>query len=181
MKKTIITISSLVIILLACNQSDKNTGPKDENLQNLLNNDSSGNTSPAVTNATTIDNTPPVISFTDTSTNINDVWVLDSINGKALNMANFQFGTPYFEFNTGEKKIKGHTGCNSFEGSATVADDKIEFGQLAGPKNSCKNMDFEKNFQKNISGKTVPYSFQSGKLILNTGGKNYITFRRIMH
>jgi len=166
--KILSVIVCVCVLISACNQSgnEYNAEQKDTSISNLLNPVSS-------------DTTPPIIVFSDTSTNLNDTWVLDSLNSKPLNKDNFSMGLPYFEFNTDSSSVTGFTGCNGFDGKIKIENNKLVFGEITFAKATCKNMDFEKSIKKNISGKSVSYNFDSGKLRLFTGSKSYITFRRI--
>lgn len=166
--KTIIISLVTVIIILACNQSDNKETNTDPVVTDLMTNTSDTNSIP-----------PTFIEAVDTSTSVSDIWVLEGVNGKPLDSTEFNQGTPYFDINTSENKINGHTGCNGVTGTITVSDDKIKFSQLITTKMACPKMNFEKLIQKSLSGKSVAYTVKEGRLELKPNQQTSIVLRRI--
>ena len=114
-----------------------------------------------------------------TSGNLQDVWVLDSINNKAPDSNQFARGTPYFDINLDKKTITGHTGCNGLNGKLNVEGEKIRFDSLVVAKEVCNDKGFEKKLLSGFrSGKTT-YKIMNDKLRLHVGTGSEFIFRRI--
>lgn len=162
----------LVYILLicfagfACNQAKKDTNTPDPGASNILspNPDNNPLTPPAATSPTT--------------TGIYDIWVLDSINNKPVNPADYTGGTPYIEFTPADSGFNAHSGCNSFTGKAAITETSFKINQLKISKNKCKNPALESLFVKALSDKKAGYKIENNKLYLSAGSAVH-TFRRI--
>lgn len=113
------------------------------------------------------------------STNLQDIWVLDSINNDPMLPEQFSHGTPYMELDTAANIAKGHTGCNSFNSSLKINGNKITFEKLVALKQVCNDKGFEKNFLKGLRSGNVTYKILNDKLYLNTGLNSVYVFRRI--
>jgi heat shock protein HslJ len=147
------------ICTASCNQS--------ENKDNQV----TTNTSMTESSLTVSTNTAP-------STNIQDIWVLDSINHKAPDSNYFAHGTPYFDFNLDKKTISGHTGCNGLNGKLNVQGEKLIFDSLAVSKGICKDKGFEKKLLKAFNN-GVTYKVSNDKLYMNIEPGTVYIFRRI--
>lgn len=114
-----------------------------------------------------------------TSGNLQDIWVLDSINNKAPDSNQFSRGTPYLDFNLDKKTITGHTGCNGLNGKLKAEGEKIRFDSLVVAKEVCSDKGFEKKLLSGFrSGKTT-YKIINDKLYLSVGAGSEFIFRRI--
>ena len=153
---------SLFVVLvclfaIACNQSD------DKDLGTATNTtESSISVSPTPT----------------TSTNIQDIWVLDSINNKVLDPNLFSHGTPYFDFNLDKKTFSGHTGCNGINGKLSEVSGKLVFDSLQFSKEVCKDKGFEKKLLKAFKS-GVTYNILNDKLYMNIDPGTVYIFRKI--
>jgi len=56
---------------------------------------------------------------------LHDIWVVQSINGKAYSRAEGQDLHPTLEIYLSEKRFLGNTGCNNMNGTMNVEGDKI--------------------------------------------------------
>ena len=112
------------------------------------------------------------------STNIQDIWVLDSINNKAPDSNYFSHGTPYFDFNPDKKTFSGHTGCNGINGKLSEVDGKLVFDSLQFSKEVCKDKGFEKKLLKAFK-KGVTYNILNDHLYMNIETGTVYVFRRI--
>ena len=129
------------------------------------------------TNATTTESTLGNANITS-STNIQDIWVLDSINNIAPDSNYFSHGTPYFDFNLDKKTISGHTGCNGLNGKVNVQDNKLTFDSLDVAKDVCKDKGFEKKLLKAFKN-GVSYTVSNDKMYMNIEPGTVYIFRRI--
>lgn len=159
------TTRSLFVILtcvcaMACNQSEDN-----------------GTSETAISTSTTessVSSSPTPAS----STSLQDIWVLDSINNIAPDSNYFSHGTPYFDFNLDKRSFSGHTGCNGINGKISEGSGKLVFDSLQFSKEVCKDKGFEKKLLKAFkSGLT--YNILNDKLYMNIDAGTVYVFRRI--
>lgn len=133
---------------------------------------------------------PPVDAGTSTSTasaidnpnvveTLQQAWVLDSINGKAIVPADFQFGTPYMDISLDNKTLKGHAGCNGINGKISVNGKKVKVEDLVTTKIACKNSSFENGFLKTLRSSSLTYEIKVGSLYLKSSGSQTYIFRKI--
>ena len=110
---------------------------------------------------------------------LHDIWVLEKINDKTFKSADFIKGLPLLELNLTGKKVLGHTGCNNLNGSLEVLSDKLIFGRRISTRLACTNMDFENSYINSLSGRTVGYNIQPGKLYLQIANDSMFTYRKV--
>ena len=130
------------------------------------------------TSASTIESPIPISPTPTTSTNIQDIWVLDSINNTAPDSNYFSHGTPYFDFNLDKKTFSGHTGCNGINGKLSEVSGKLVFDSLQFSKGVCKDKGFEKKLLKAFN-KAVRYTILNDMLYMNIDPSTVYVFRRI--
>ena len=130
------------------------------------------------TSTSTTESLIPISPTPTTSTNIQDIWVLDSINNTAPDSNYFSHGTPYFDFNLDKKTFSGHTGCNGINGKLSEVSGKLVFDSLQFSKEVCKDKGFEKKLLKAFN-KAVSYTILNDMLYMNIDPKTIYVFRRI--
>ena len=148
------------VCAIACNQSEDKNIPE-----------TATSTSTTESSITISPNPPP-------STGIQDIWVLDSINNKALDLVYFKHGTPYFDFNLDKKTFSGHTGCNGINGKLSEVSGKLVFDSLQFSREICKDNGFEKKLLKGFKS-GVTYNILNDKLYMNIDPTTVYIFRRI--
>ena len=154
--KRSLSIVLACVFVIACNQSE------DKDATATSTTESSLPTSPSPT----------------TSTTVQDIWVLDSLNNKAPDSNYFSHGTPYFDFNLDKKTFSGHTGCNGINGKLNEVNGKLVFDSLQFSTEVCKDKGFEKALLKAFrSG--VKYNIVNDRLYMNIEPKTVYVFRRI--
>lgn len=134
---------------------------------------------PTSTNAAETPLTVPSNPTQTTSGNLQDIWVLDSINNKTPDSNQFTRGTPYFDLNLDKKTITGHTGCNGLNGKLKVEGEKIKFDSLVIAKAVCSDKGFEKKLLSGFRSGNTTYKIINDKLYLNVGAGSDLIFRRI--
>ncbi len=109
---------------------------------------------------------------------INDIWVLEAVEGEAINPSR-KGKIPRIEFNVAKMKIMGTDGCNNFIGSIKKLETKaIEFGPIAGTKKLCPSMKIPDKFNSLLS-KTAAYKIEKNKLaLLDASGKVLFSFKK---
>ena len=146
--------------------------------------DTADEANPQTATVTSTDTAPLIVpdgAPSASSTTIYDMWVLDSINGKAPDSGYFALGSPYFEFNAEKNTISGFTGCNGINGKINVKNQRVTFDSLIVSSQACrgKGKEFEKRLLTGFkSGKTT-YTIQNEKLYLNLGTGSSIILRKI--
>ena len=144
------------VCAIACNQSEDNETPV------------------TVTSTSTTEISPNPTS----TTSIQDIWVLDSINNKVPDSNYFSHGTPYFDFNLDKKTFSGHTGCNGINGKLSEESGKLVFDSLQFSKEVCKDKGFEKKLLKAFNS-GVTYKILTDKLYMNIEPGTVYVFRKI--
>jgi heat shock protein HslJ len=141
----------------------------------------SGDDTNSSTNAPTGTDISPITPADNptTTTTIQDIWVIDSINKKAPDSNYFSHGTPYFDFNLEKNTVNGHTGCNGVTGKVKTEGERLIFDSLVITNQTCKDKSFENKLLKGFrSGKTT-YQIQNEKLYLKVDPNNEYIFRKI--
>ena len=158
--KNIFSLILVCFIVLACNQSAN----KDDNANKIgIDTSAAASSLPAPRSAT-----------------LHDIWVLDSINNKPMDPADYSHGTPYFNFDLEKKTVTGHTGCNGVSGSLKVKEEKISFDSLVFAKQACKNdKGFEKKIVRGFKRGNLGYKILNDILYLNIEPGSVFIFRRI--
>lgn len=129
----------------------------------------------------TTQTTPPAkqIEPTPASVRINDIWVLETLNGFALEKDSFNSEKPRIEINTKEKMYFGYSGCNNIHGKLELTETAIHF--LPGPMThkACIEGNIEPAFINALLS-SATYTIGNGKLNLkNAEGKLVCVFRKV--
>ena len=81
---------------------------------------------------------------------LNDIWALESIDGKIVKAEDFKNGLPYLEMKIKEMKYMGKTGCNNLFGTFEATNETIKFGPAAMTKMMCPG-NYEQDFVKALN------------------------------
>ena len=81
---------------------------------------------------------------------LNDIWALESIDGKQVKAEDFMKGVPYLEFHIKDMKYMGKTGCNNLFGTFEATNETIKFGSAAMTKMMCPG-NYEQDFVKALN------------------------------
>ena len=84
---------------------------------------------------------------------LNDIWVLESLNGKLLDpvQLNDPSGLPQLEIHVGEMKYNGNDGCNNYFGGLIELDENtLRFGIGAGTRMMCQRMEIPDEFNRTL-------------------------------
>ena len=110
---------------------------------------------------------------------LHDIWALESIRGRKVDIREGQGERPYLEFHTGDNRILGKTTCNSINGGAEVMGDKIQIKPLAVTMMGCPNHELEAEFLKELAPGTLSYRIDAGRLYLSRDGKEAMVLRKV--
>ncbi len=110
---------------------------------------------------------------------LNDIWALYKFKGNEITQEQFMKERPYLEFRLSENRMGGNAGCNNFFGQVEVKSNKIVIPDKLGmTMMACPDMEFEREFIKTISGKTLEYKIKKGKLYLYEDGNKVMEFKK---
>ncbi len=109
---------------------------------------------------------------------LHDIWVLKSINDKAIDGKSLQKGAPILEIYLAEGRVAGHSGCNGFGGPLQVKGRTISFPRLTGTMMACDDGGFETRYLADLSPKEMKYKVDNGILTLQNG-KLVLTYRKV--
>lgn len=110
--------------------------------------------------AKVVDDTPP-------SQSLEGTWELNYISGPRIAFEGlYPDRKPEITVDLANKRVSGHTSCNSFNGPLTVSGNKIDFGQpMAMTKKACMG-EGEPVFLKTLSAVDT-YTVTEGGRVLN--------------
>jgi heat shock protein HslJ len=114
-----------------------------------------------------------------TDMRINDIWVLQTLNGQDVKKEKAGKQMPYLEFHLNNNMVLGNTGCNELNGEAVVSGNKIKFGSISATKMNCNDATYEIDFREALSPGTVEYSIENLKLTITKNGKVIMTFKKV--
>jgi len=109
---------------------------------------------------------------------LNDIWVLETVNNVKQHARDFNKGIPYLEFNLQENKMTGTDGCKNISSAIEVKGNRIKFSAFALSKVTCSKNMVEKIFSEMLSDKQVDYFMENGKLILYLSDDSKLGFKR---
>lgn len=101
---------------------------------------------------------------------LNDIWVLERLNGKEVDKTLFENKQPYFEIHIKDSRVLGYAGCNNFNGKFTFEGPDIRFSKnMAMTMMACPNLEFESEFVRSLTRSSLKHSFIDNKLVLSRG------------
>ncbi len=109
---------------------------------------------------------------------LNDIWVLEYIDNKPVDLLRYKKNLPTIEFNLAQNKLTGFNGCSNINGDFEVTGNHISFSPFAGNKIVCENNEAEKIFATLVSGRTVDYYIKLGILTLVLIDDSRLIFRK---
>lgn len=110
---------------------------------------------------------------------LNDIWVLEYIDNKPLDLLKYKKNLPTVEFNLSTNLLTGFNGCSNIKGAFEVTGNHITFSPFAENKLACGNNEAEKIFTTLVSGRTVDYYIKLGILTLILIDDSRLIFRKI--
>lgn len=115
----------------------------------------------------------------DTSLRLHDIWALERVAGKQIDLQDFE-KHPYIEINLTTMFIIGHDGCNDFSGPiSSVETGKIAFGTLKSSEKICHGMKIADTI-KHYLPFVRSYKMEDLQLFLyNQTEKELLTYRKV--
>lgn len=109
---------------------------------------------------------------------LNDLWVLESIDGKTIDMP-AERERPSIELQLAEGKLFGYGGCNGIRASISFVDEKLVVGPIASTKMMCPQMNVEDEFTRMLAQGPLGYRIGNNQLVLTTPTGGSLTFRKV--
>lgn len=97
-------------------------------------------------------------------------WKLIKLEGREVTMATNQEKEIYFTLKTGENRVQGFAGCNTFNGTYMLEEGwRLRFSPLATTMKSCPDVDVDESELFEVFELTDNYSIRGDTLSLNVG------------
>lgn len=111
---------------------------------------------------------------------LNDIWVLQTLNGKEVKTVDQKSERPRLEIQLTQGRVTGTTGCNRLTGPVKADTRQIQVGPLAVTRMACLNEAgrLEGDFLEALS-QPLTYQVGEGKLILLRDGKTVMMFKKV--
>ena len=114
------------------------------------------------------------LPFTDKQELYNTQWQLKVIYKN--NEAAYIYTNAFIRFDETQKRVSGNGSCNSFGGAVTIADNKMQFGNLFSTKMYCEAVQgIETDFFAALS-KITRYEIKDNCLLMYQGDKLVLEF-----
>ena len=112
-------------------------------------------------------------------TRLHDIWAIVKLGEETIKPEDFIKGGPMLELNIAKEEIIGTDGCNHFHGSFELRGNHIVFSHLASTKMVCTNMEISNRITQTISGKTLAYKINNGRLLFLKEGDTVMILKHI--
>lgn len=109
---------------------------------------------------------------------LHDIWVLEELNGKKVQIADFQKELPRIEIHAAENKFMGFGGCNSIEGNLFFEKGLLRFTDVISTLMACAPGNKEDDFVKGLQS-TTTYSIGNLRLTLSNPSGTLLVFRKV--
>ena len=96
---------------------------------------------------------------------LHDIWVLETLNNKKVEMTDFRKELPNLEINTSKNTFSGFAGCNTMAGSIFFENGLLRFTDIMATKMYCGNENKESEFLKALQSATT-YEIENNRLTL---------------
>jgi heat shock protein HslJ len=110
---------------------------------------------------------------------LHDIWALEELGGKPLDMKALAENRPYIEIHVADKKVFGMAGCNRIFGTATFPqNDSIAFGVFGATRMMCPGIELEQQFLEALTEQSYHYKIENLRLILENPN-NKLVFKKV--
>lgn len=109
---------------------------------------------------------------------LQDIWVLERLNGKPMSSSDFGRELPMLEINSIENTFSGSTGCNRMNGGIFYEKGKLRFIKIATTRMMCpRGQELEQQFVRALEASTS-YQIANNRLTLSNPDQTLIVFRK---
>jgi heat shock protein HslJ len=109
---------------------------------------------------------------------LNDIWVLEKLNGTEVSLEDFAKEIPTLEINSSNKTFFGYAGCNRMNGSLFSENDLLRFTKIVITKMMCQPHNKESEFLKALQS-TITYNIEHNQLKLSNPDRELLIFKKI--
>lgn len=110
---------------------------------------------------------------------LHDIWVLETMNGKALDETNYPKEKPSMEINTTTNTFTGNTGCNIMNGKLFFEPALLRFTDIVTTKKLCMpNNGQEQEFLTALQAATT-YTIANNRLTLSNPNGELLVFKKV--
>jgi heat shock protein HslJ len=109
---------------------------------------------------------------------LNDIWVLEELNGRKISKQDFSKEFPLLEIHSSENKFLGFAGCNRMNGSLFFEKEKLQFTNLITTKMMCEPANKEAEFITALQ-RSHTYQINNNRLILSNSSGIKTIFKKI--
>ncbi|MDD1611878.1 MAG: copper resistance protein NlpE N-terminal domain-containing protein [Methylococcaceae bacterium] len=110
---------------------------------------------------------------------LTNIWVVEQVEGAALQPASFMKGLPTLELSARERRLNGHDGCNRLGGAFSTQRNKISFRQLFSTKMFCPTPESTPDIGALLADKTYDFEFGNNRLYLKKANKVILTLKHV--
>ncbi|MCX6267723.1 MAG: META domain-containing protein [Bacteroidetes bacterium] len=110
---------------------------------------------------------------------LNNIWVVEKVNGRSLLPGDYAKGLPTLEIFVGEQRVGGHDGCNHIGGSFTATEKTISFTEMVSTKMACPGNEKGVQLGTLLNGKTYQYSFGKNCLVFKEDDKEIMLLKNV--
>ena len=109
---------------------------------------------------------------------LNDIWILETLDGNKVESKNFQNKLPSMEINSATNSFYGFSGCNTMSGKLFYEKGLLRFTDVATTKMMCDPNIQENAFLKALKS-TTTYKIESNRLWLSNPSGLMLIFKKI--
>jgi len=109
---------------------------------------------------------------------LHDIWALEELEGKKINLEDFKKGVPNLEIYASEARFSGMAGCNQMGGKLFSEKDLLRFTDIFTTEMMCDNYETEKILVKALQS-TTRYDLKNNKLYLFNPEGTKAVFRKV--
>ncbi|KIA89377.1 META domain-containing protein [Kaistella jeonii] len=109
---------------------------------------------------------------------LNDIWVLETLDGNKVELKNFQNKLPSMEINSATNSFSGFSGCNRMNGQLFFEKGLLRFTDITTTKMMCDPNNQENAFLKAMKS-TTTYKIENNRLWLSNPSGLMLIFKKI--
>ena len=109
---------------------------------------------------------------------LHDIWVLETLNNKKAEVADFSKELPNLEINTSKNTFNGFSGCNRIAGSIFFENGLLRFTDIMGTKMHCGDGNKESEFLKALQSSTT-YEIGNNRLTLSNPSGVQLVLKKV--
>jgi heat shock protein HslJ len=109
---------------------------------------------------------------------LQDIWVLEELNGEKVSVADFSKELPNMEINTANNTFMGFAGCNRMNGSVFFEKGLLRFTKVITTRMACGGDNKESLFLKTLQS-TTTYKIENLRLKLSNPSGTEIVFKKV--